>query len=428
MATLQPLLIFGDGPRVNSGLARIARDVTVRLVANSEALGLQIAQVGVDDPGGRAWQSWDTYGFQPHRGDYGRQMVAQAGRDLVAETGQEAIVLAMTDPGRVFDLTREPYDRDDDPRLDLPVWGYLPIDATGPRGTIGGPALASLCAMTRVLGYGRWGAQVLSASLHEARARGKELASQEADQPIRVPYLPHGLDLDTWKPTAPGADDRGFWTWYDKRRAADALIVGAVATNQPRKDLGLLFAAMAELKVRGVPVGLWLVTDMATNAWDVGELAFQFAFTKAEVHLTITTQEGALTDAALAARYSQSHCTVAPGLGEGFGYPIVESLACGTPVVHGNYGGGVELVPAARWLFQPVAWRLESIYALQRPVYHPTDVATAILRTQDQGPIGVSPTQRAYCTGSVHHLSWRTLWPAWEQWIRQGLTRTGRRG
>ena len=43
------------------------------------------------------------------------------------------------------------------------------------------------------------------------------------------------------------------------------------------------------------------------------------------------------------AAYTLARCTVFPSLDEGFGLPIAESLACGTPVITSNYGSMLEL-------------------------------------------------------------------------------------
>jgi glycosyltransferase involved in cell wall biosynthesis len=127
------------------------------------------------------------------------------------------------------------------------------------------------------------------------------------------------------------------------------------------------------------------------------------------------------TDPQLAALYQACAVTIAPGLGEGFGYPIVESLASGTPVVHGDCGGGRELIPKIEWRFPVRETRLEGIYALQRPVFRAEDVANAIERVfswqQEQGPEVVA----AYCRGAVAHLDWQRLWPRWYKWIKAGL-------
>lgn len=112
--------------------------------------------------------------------------------------------------------------------------------------------------------------------------------------------------------------------------------------------------------------------------------------------------------------------TIAPGLGEGFGYPIVESLACGTPCVHVDYGGGAELLPLNAWRVPFIAERLESVYALRRPVIGPEDMANAVVRALDWKRNDERVCQ-AYCRGSVEYLSWSNIWPRWRSWFAKGL-------
>lgn len=408
-ATRIPFVVFGDGPRIPTGLARIARDLTARLVAEQDDLGIRVAQVGIDPPGGWQWQSWDFYGFQETRRGYGRRELREVCDELQRETGERPMVLAITDPARLYDLTRpsavgqdvdhlDHPDPDAGPEMDL--WGYLPVDAHNVHDAIGGPAAEALTAMDRVLAYGRYGAKILRNTLGTP-----------------VSHLPHGIE-PTFHPGYGDMDlDHPFREWRGQLPPG-SILVGCVATNQPRKDLGLLFASVADLKRRGHAVGLWLHTDLLTKAWDVGQLAHDFGFQPAEVVVSTTAERAALPDAQLAARYALSTVTLAPGLGEGFGYPIVESLACGTPVVHGNYGGGVDLMPNQAWLIEPVAFRLESCYALQRPVFNPTDVADVLERIARMPDTRVT---QAYCAGSVAHLRWKNIWPRWRSWIQKGL-------
>ena len=91
-----PFIVYGDGPRLVSGLARIARDLTMNLVAREDELGIRVAQVGVDPPGGRHWGSWDLFGFQPSDRDQGRDAVDYAVAALTEETGERPIVLMIT--------------------------------------------------------------------------------------------------------------------------------------------------------------------------------------------------------------------------------------------------------------------------------------------------------------------------------------------
>ena len=401
-----PFILFGDGPRLHSGLARIARDLAMHLAARQEELEIRLIQVGVDYPSGWHFEPWEFYGFQPTEKDMGRIAMDEVIWDGLQQEGTRPIVLMITDPARCFDLTRASHDPDGSGAryLDAEWWGYFPIDGHNPAEQIGGPAAEAVKACTRVLGYGRYGAGVLQRTLGGGR----------------LSYLPHGLDLRVWHPgytldqTSPN-----FALWA--RDVDGPLRIGCVATNQPRKDLGLLFAAVAEIKQQGYPVRLWLHTDLEVKAWSVVELARAFAFTYEEVAVTaFPLGVPPLPDEQLAAQYAWSDVTFAPGLGEGFGYPIVESLACGTPVVHGKYAGGVELIPNPVWLVEPIAWRLESSYVIQRPVFKPADVAGALISAAEYKRTHLRECP-AYCSGAVAHLGWQYLWPRWESWIRKGL-------
>lgn len=412
-----PLIVYGDGPRLPSGLGRIARDVLLRLLAEEETLGIAVHQVGVDPPDGWHWQGWPFWGFQPDPSDQGRGAITHVLQDLRDQFDTPPIVWMFMDPSRCYDLTRLV----DGVGLDASFWAYFPIDSENIQGRLAGPAAEAVWACDRVLGYGRYGARVLhstlQAKLQETTLTARGGRGVTRAQVAPVGYLPHGLD-PVWQPGVPLTDSgEGFAAWR-ARLHPRAWVIGAVATNQPRKDLSLLFASAALLKRQGAPVGVWLHTDRLTNAWDIGQLCLDFGFARQDV--CVSTGEVPLADTQLAARYGASDVTLGVGLGEGFGYPLVESLACGTPVVHGKFAGGVELLPRGDWLVEPVAWRLESCYAVKRPVLQPTDVASALglaAAWKRDDPQGCA----AYCSGAVSYLSWEALWPRWRSWVNQGL-------
>lgn len=402
-----PFLLYGDGPRLRSGLARIARDLAMRLYAEQEELGIRFMQIGVDYPDGWHWQPWDFYGFQPTMQDQGWSALKRIEEECKGRGEPRPILLTIMDPSRVWDLLRvhgDPY-MGQQANLQMDAWGYFPIDAHNAQGRVGGPAAEAVQLTNRVLAYGQYGAQVLRRTL------------QDGKRSSRVSFLPHGLEPGVFVPSIPLTDAHDdFRVWALRAQARGALRIGCVATNQARKDLGLLFQSMAALKSQGHDIACWLQTDRLTNVWDVGELVKSLGLARDEV--CVSTEN--LSDRQLAAQYAWSDVTLAPGLGEGFGYPIVESLGCGTPVAHGKYAGGVDLIPEPRWLVDPVAFRLESCYAVQRPVFDPAEVARALAsaaHTKRADP----QTIAAYCSGAVAHLSWQALWPRWKQWISKGI-------
>ena len=382
---MTPFMLVGDGPQETTGLGRIARDLGGFLLNSS--LPIELVQIGGAVP--PVWTGWQHYPLDRAE-DWGAACVVALWESLFKQ--EPGILMLCWDPGRLA------YYRN----LPLPVqkWAYTAIDSTNIQGSLGGPAAAALQEFDQVLGYGRWGAQVL-----------KTL------RPQGVSYLPHGLHTLTY--TAPPTADESDWvrSVLGAFFRPDHLLVGCVATNQPRKDLGLYFHTLATLRDRGMKVYGWLHTDVLVKDWAVQQLVEDFGLHK---RVTIT-ESGQLTDRQLALLYRTCDVTIAPGLGEGFGYPIVESLAAGTPVVHGDFGGGRELVPKREWRFPVRAMRLESVYALRRPVFQAEDVANAIARVLDWRTQVGRETAAGYCRGAVAHLDWTALWPRWEQWFRRAL-------
>lgn len=385
--TLTPFVVYSDGPGLPTGLARIARDLTSRIFADREALEVSVLQVGWD-PKPRAAVPWPTYGVGgvSDASDWGARELRESWQEWFGEV--QGVCLSVWDASRAFALLGAIQG------IGTELWGYFPVDGCNVNGSIGGPAKECLQRYDRVLAYGRWGSEVIGT--------------------IRkpVPYLPHGLDLDRWTYQT-RKETLGHVERYLKPREGH-WILGCVATNQPRKDLGLYFATLAELRRRGQKVLGWLHTDCLVRSWSVGQLAEDFGV---ERYVRITL---GMTDEELAACYACCGVTLAPGLGEGLGYPIIESLACGTPPVHVNYAGGAELVPLQAWRIPYRAERLEGVYGLRRPVVTAVDAANAIEQALDWKRQEERVCQ-AYCRGSVAHLAWDRIWPRWRGWIKQGL-------
>jgi glycosyltransferase involved in cell wall biosynthesis len=386
--TRTPVLLVGDGPQEPTGLGRIARDLAA-LVVESDLL-IDLVQVGGPIP--PVWTRWRHVPMgEAERGDdWGASYVTAIWRSLWGD--QPGVCWLLWDPGRVAAYVG----------LQVPVqlWTYTAIDAPNRLGTISGPAAEALQVADRVIAYGRWASRVI----------------QPIRSPAPVPYLPHGLTLATYQEPATIEEQLWVGTQLGPHVKRHSLIIGCVATNQPRKDLGLYFQTLAELKARGHTIYGWLHTDVLTKAWAVAQLVEDCGLQKQITVSTVT-----YTDRQLACLYQACDCTIAPGLGEGFGYPIVESLASGVPVIHGDFGGGAELVPKTEWRVPVREVRLEGIYAQQRPVFRPTDVANAVERALAWRTQIGPDTASAYCRGTVAHLDWSVLWPRWRSWIHTGL-------
>lgn len=391
---MTPFLVVGDFPGQPTGLSRILTDLLDRITGHFadrfevgvcgyaprwEGLpttGTHVTQAGAT---GRAWafndiRQWGAPAIQTcYRSWYGNR---------------PGIIFTVWDPGRCYELVRVAKEKGTR-NLPVELWGYFAIDSENVNGTISGPAAETIKAYDRVLAYTRYGAEVIAKLEHTD------------DQP----WLYHGIDLTLWHPDGPMADRL-------TGRPVDGHVIGCVATNQDRKDLGLVFGAVKALRERyGIDATLWLHVDRPMGqSWSVPQLAEDFGLLD---HLAVTTT---LTDDELAACYRSCTATIAPGRGEGFGYPIVESLACGTPCVHVDFAGGAELTPPP-YRIDPICHHLVGPYAVKRPILAPADVAARL----HQIILAYSRAGMRQWAEKLE-IDWDTqLWPKWQRWIEEGL-------
>jgi glycosyltransferase involved in cell wall biosynthesis len=383
-----PILFYGDSADLRTGLARIGRDLAVHCCTLPE---FRVGYLGRGGTGSRQLP-FVQYNF-PAEHQWGEAHIARVWSDFAEN--ERGVIFTIWDASRLGWFANPmamalPTDLD---RFlasgQFERWGYFPVDSTGPRDRLTVASCETLRRYDRVLGYGAWGAGVLERSLGRDRS---------------VDWIPHGLNMDVWQPRDRTAARMasGF--------AKEDTVIGCLMSNQTRKDWGLACAIAREL----TDCKFWFHVDALVRDWR-WDLRALIADTDIASRIQVTVGDW-LSDDELSYRYSACDLTMLPSLGEGFGFSIVESLACGVPCIHGNYGGGVELVPQASWLVEPAAWRLESLQCCVRPVYRPEDWVEVIRGALDE------KASADFCRESVEHLSWKNLWPAaWRKFFLEGL-------
>jgi glycosyltransferase involved in cell wall biosynthesis len=106
----------------------------------------------------------------------------------------------------------------------------------------------------------------------------------------------------------------------------DRLVVLAVGTVLPRKNLEVVAQAVGVLRSQGLPVVLRLVGPLPA----AGRAGLERMSARLGPALRVS---GVLDTAGLAAAYREADVLAFPSLFEGFGIPLLEAMAAGTPVV-----------------------------------------------------------------------------------------------
>lgn len=129
----------------------------------------------------------------------------------------------------------------------------------------------------------------------------------------------------------------------------------AVGTVQPRKNYGRLMEALAGLTGPHADVKLVIVGG---RGWLEGPIYARLAELQLTDRVVFT---GFADDADLPALYSAAACSALPSTYEGFGIPVLESMACGTPALTANNSSLIEIAGEAGLLVD--AYDVESIRA-----------------------------------------------------------------
>ena len=159
--------------------------------------------------------------------------------------------------------------------------------------------------------------------------------------PRKIHVIYEGIDAD-FRP-APTPDVDHVRATYGLQRP----YLFMMGTLEPRKNHATALHALARLKAAGYPHQLvmaggsgWLFEPVTALVEKLG-LSDDVIFT------------GYVPQPHLPALYTGADCVLMPSLYEGFGFPVLEAMACGTPVVCSNASSLPEVAGDAALLVAP---------------------------------------------------------------------------
>lgn len=372
-----PILFVGDNPAMYGGLARIGRDLAT-LTCTLPQFRVGYLGRGIGQNRNLPFILYDY----PENEQWGQAILKEVWQNFAGN--EPGIIMTLDDVSR-----REWMVNNTDPFYNsnrtFKTWMYTPVDSTGPNlMSLSNAGARTVAKFDRVLAASEWGSNVLNS--------GGRL---DAD------WLPHGFFPDKF-------NTRG--THYP-----DLIRVGCVMANQARKHYPAAFHCFKILLNKyGNQFQAWLHTDTLNRYWDVKALADDYSMGN-NIRVTVTA-----SDDELASLYRSCACTILPSGGEGFGYPIAESMACGTACVVTNYAAGPNLVESSAYWIDPAAWQVETCHNTVRAVnYGPAFIDKVV--AQIDAKMFNWPARSIEIAQKVEHLNWNGLKHSWIRWMLEGL-------
>ncbi len=148
-------------------------------------------------------------------------------------------------------------------------------------------------------------------------------------------YIPHGCDVKTYKPVKSYEDKKATRRKFGLPE--DAFVVGMVAHNQIRKNLDRWLVAFKQFSEKNSDVIAVLHTQQKDKlGWDLNILLDELGLVGRVFFTNLNAKLSAdlwVTEKDMARLYNTFDVHMLLTGGEGFGLPIIESMACGVPNV-----------------------------------------------------------------------------------------------
>ena len=371
------LLWLSESPLLATGFARVGRELLSRL---ARVDGLSVAAIGWGYDGWPYASSHYPYVIYPSSSDsHGEDILER----VVAEF-QPDIVITLAELWMIRWMQNHPA------RACFKWIAYCPLDA----GPLYPPSYPLVRSMDEIVAMSHFGRKTI----------------EDGVPSKRVHMIYHGVDPHVYRPLP----NRELLKSHD--RLQNRFVIGCVARNQPRKNVPALVKAFAQLAKRLPDVHLYLHMDPCDVGFDMVTLLQRYALqSRADISSPQITAASGLTDEKLNRLYNIFDVTVLPSTGEGFGLPILESMAVGVPVVATDCSACTELVTGRGELARPAAFVTTGTNLLEHAIVDETHLAECIEKLYRDPALRRTYSERG--RRFAEFLAWDSLIPQWLQLI-----------
>ena len=275
------------------------------------------------------------------------------------------------------------------------------------------------------------------------------IASRIQHAVMRVTQTRHGVEataragLDA--EYVPAAFDKTAYHRRDREQAREHLqasgkyVVACVAANTgrpgtpSRKSYPQIFEGF-RMFLDHQPNAVLYIHAHQHGQMDLGQLALQYGIDKhiiSAVPYYLST--GAYTAEYMAGLYSAADVLLSPSMGEGFGVPIIEAQACGTPVITGGWTSMPEITRTGIALDKADAMPYPIVTYGTMYMPRPESIRDALIEstTWNHDPAVVAERVQEYEIENVVAEHWRPMLAMLESRLQKpiapGLNRAARR-
>jgi glycosyltransferase involved in cell wall biosynthesis len=189
----------------------------------------------------------------------------------------------------------------------------------------------------------RWSVRAARRVIAISQTTKIDLAAFYQVDPAKISVIYHGVD-ERFRP----ARDDDIARVRAQLGVADPFIL-FVGTVQPRKNLPRLVEAFDTIAAGNPNLRLVIAGRMG---WKTDEIERSISSARNRSRIV---QAGHVGDDTLPALYSAAELLALPSLYEGFGLPVLEAMACGTPVLVSNRGALPEIAGDAAIVIEPTS-------------------------------------------------------------------------